>query len=141
MALENEKYVLDLCDEVLGQPACRQHRFDGLLGDPSPKTGRQVKLPVDAYWPDLKLIVEFYERQHSESVKHFDKPDVMTVSGVHRGIQRAIYDQRRFDYAKEHGLTVVAIEMKEFTVVKKKIVPNHTSDIKIVKKHLAAFLK
>ena len=40
----DEHYVIDLCDEVLGLKASRQHRFDFLKGD----TG--VRLPVDAYY-------------------------------------------------------------------------------------------
>src|SRR5688500_2545073 len=77
----DEFYVLDLCDETLGEPGLRQHRFPWLLGDPSPKTGRTVTLPVDGYWPTRNLVVEFYERQHSEAVPFF-KPDRLTVSGV-----------------------------------------------------------
>lgn len=90
----DEHYVLDLCDEVLGEVALRQHRFPWLSGDPSSKTGRVVLLPVDGYWPGLRLVVEFYERQHSEAVPFFDKPDRITVSGVPRGQQRALYDER-----------------------------------------------
>jgi len=85
----DEAYVLDLCDEILGQKASRQHKFDFLKGD----SGR--KLPVDGYYEELNLAIEYRERQHSEPVSHFDKPHKMTVSGVHRGEQRKIYDQRR----------------------------------------------
>jgi len=48
----DEHYVIDLCDELLGVPAERQYRFDFLRGD----TG--VSLPVDAYYPDLNLVIE-----------------------------------------------------------------------------------
>ena len=90
----DEFYVIDPCDEVLGVAAQRQHKFPWLVGDPSPKTGRAAGLPVDAYWPTRKLVVEFYERQHSEAVPFFDRPDRLTVSGVARGDQRALYDER-----------------------------------------------
>jgi hypothetical protein len=53
----DEAYVLGLCDRILGVPGLRQHRFDWLLGDPG-KNGRQVRLPVDAYWPDARLVVD-----------------------------------------------------------------------------------
>ena len=53
--LSEETYVIDLCDEVLGTVALRQHRFDFLRGDAGP--GKQGKrLPVDVadahprYW-------------------------------------------------------------------------------------------
>lgn len=83
----DEYYIIDLCDEVLGLKVSRQHRFDFLRGD----TGR--KLPVDAYYKERNLVIEYHERQHSETVRLFD--DKMTVSGVPRNIQRKIYDERR----------------------------------------------
>lgn len=46
----DETYVVGLCDQVLGETALTQHKFDWLLGDPG-ESGRRVKLPVDAYWP------------------------------------------------------------------------------------------
>lgn len=104
----DESYVIDLCDEVLGERARRQHRFDWLLGDPG-SAGARATLPVDAYYPDHRLVVEYRERQHYEPVAHFDKPDVLTVSGVHRGEQRRIYDRRRDELIPSHGLRLVVI--------------------------------
>lgn len=104
----DEYYVLDLCDEVLKERGLRQHRFDWLLGDPG-KSGRRAKLPVDGYWPEAKIVVEYRELQHGRPVPHFDKPDRLTVSGVHRGLQRAIYDARRDELIPKHGLRLVVI--------------------------------
>lgn len=104
----DEAYVLDLCDQVLGEGGLRQHRFDWLLGDPG-KAGRRVRLPVDGYWPGANLVVEYRERQHDQPVTHFDKPDRMTVSGVHRGVQRAIYDSRRDELIPAHDIQLVVI--------------------------------
>ena len=104
----DESYVIDLCDEVLGERARRQHRFDWLLGDPG-SAGARATLPVDAYYPDHRLVAEYRERQHDEPVAHFDKPDVLTVSGVHRGEQRHIYDRRRDELIPSHGLRLVVI--------------------------------
>jgi len=104
----DESYVIDLCDEVLGERARRQHRFDWLLGDPG-SAGARATLPVDAYYPDHRLVAEYRERQHDEPVAHFDKPDVLTVSGVHRGEQRYIYDRRRDELIPSHGLRLVVI--------------------------------
>jgi hypothetical protein len=54
-SLSNETYVIDLCDEVLGAVALRQHSFDFLRGDSGP--GRQGKrLPVDAYTPSCNSL-------------------------------------------------------------------------------------
>lgn len=104
----DEAYVIDLCDRVLGEEALRQHRFDWLLGDPG-ASGRRVRLPVDAYWPGRLLVVEYRELQHDVPVPHFDKPDRLTVSGVHRGEQRALYDARRDTAIPAHGLRLVVI--------------------------------
>jgi hypothetical protein len=104
----DENYVIDLCDEVLGEQARRQHRFDWLLGDPD-TGGTRAPLPVDAYYPDRRLVVEYRERQHDEPVPFFDKPDVLTVSGVHRGEQRRIYDRRRDELIPSHGLRMVVL--------------------------------
>jgi hypothetical protein len=104
----DEAYVLDLCDEVLTERGKRQHRFDWLLGDPA-TSGRQVKLPVDAYWPGYRLVVEYREVQHDQPVAFFDKPDRLTVSGVHRGEQRALYDARRDTLIPQNGLMLIVI--------------------------------
>ena len=113
----DERYVIDLCDEALRQVAQRQHRFDFLLGDPG-KRG-PVRLPVDAFYEPLRLVVEFHERQHSEAVLHFDKPDKITVSGVPRSEQRRRYDQRRREILPKMGLTLVELQYDWF--------PHHTN--------------
>jgi hypothetical protein len=104
----DEAYVLGLCDEVFGGSGLRQHRFDWLMGDPG-KSGHCRKLPVDGYWPGAATVVEYREVQHDRPVKHFDKPNVLTVSGVHRGLQRALYDARRDTLIPARGLRLVVI--------------------------------
>jgi hypothetical protein len=110
-----EAYVVGLLEEILGEPAMRGHRFDWLRGDPTAR-GRGVPLPVDAYWPTHKLVVEVYERQHDEPMPHFDKVDRVTVSGVHRGEQRRIYDQRRRDLLPAHGLKLLIVRTSDLAV-------------------------
>lgn len=105
----DEAYVLDLCDEVLGEKGLRQHRFEWLLGDPG-KNGSARRLPVDGYWPGRGVVVEYRELQHDRPTPHFDKPDRLTVSGVHRGLQRALYDARREELIPAQGLRLVVIK-------------------------------
>lgn len=129
----DEYYVLDLCDEVLGLAGSRQHTFDWLLGDASPKTGRRKRLPVDGYWAALGLVVEFAESQHDVPTPHFDKPDVVTVSGVHRGIQRRIYDERRRELIPAHGLRLVTIPASAFRLRRRRIERNRDRDLSVVR--------
>lgn len=123
-AASDESYVIDLCDEILKMKASRQHKFDFLVGD----TGR--KLPVDAYYESLNLVIEYHERQHTEAVSLFDnKP---TVSGVSRGEQRKIYDQRRAEILPKHGIKLVIISYRDFGT-SKKLQRNRNNDILVVK--------
>jgi hypothetical protein len=107
-ATSDEAYVIDLLDDLVEQKAQRQHRFDWLLGDPG-RGARRAQLPVDAFWPDLRLVVEYRERQHDEATPFFDKPAVMTVSGVHRGEQRRRYDARRDELIPAQGLRLLVV--------------------------------
>lgn len=108
-ASSDEAWVLDLCDELIGEPSTRQKTFDWLRGDRSPKTGQARKLPVDAYWQQASTVVEYRERQHFEPVAHFDKPGRLTISGIPRREQRALYDLRREELIPEKGIRLVVI--------------------------------
>lgn len=138
-AKSDEYYVIGLCDEVLARKASRQHRFPFLVGDA--RKGRQpVKLPVDAYYEDLKLVVEYYERQHTESVSIFNKKE--TVSGVSRDEQRRIYDERRRKELPKHGIRLITIGYDDFKFDSRKhIVRNHEHDIEIVREKLKEYIK
>ncbi|BBY19008.1 hypothetical protein [Mycolicibacterium litorale] len=130
----DEHYVLDLCDEVLRIPGHRQARFDWLRGDPSPTRPRGATLPVDGHWPDLGLVVEFQEEQHSQPSPFFDRRQ--TVSGIGRGEQRRLYDARKRTLIPEHGLRLVVIEKSAFTVRSRRIARDRTRDIAVVREHL-----
>ena len=130
----DEQYVIDLCDRVLNSKSSRQHKFDFLLGHPN-SNGFSAKLPVDAYYQELNLVVEYRERQHSESVNFFDKPNKLTVSGVHRGEQRKIYDQRRDELLPKNGIELIKISYYDFEYDnRKRILRNEKEDIKTIEK-------
>jgi hypothetical protein len=102
-------YVISLLAELLGEVPEREKAFPWALGDVSQKTGRARRLPFDAVWESRRLIVEVDESQHREAVAFWDKPHLMTVSGVARGEQRRLYDQRKRLAARAAGYTVLEI--------------------------------
>jgi hypothetical protein len=122
----DEAYVIDLCNEVLKQKALRQYRFDFLRGDSG------VKLPVDAYYPDLNLVIEYRERQHTEEVKFFDKR--ITQSGVSRGEQRKQYDEKRRIEIPKNGLQLIEINYSDLEHTKsKRLMRNRETDLECIK--------
>ncbi|MFK4144336.1 hypothetical protein [Streptomyces sp. NPDC004065] len=133
----DETYVIGLCNQILGETALPQHRFDWLLGDPG-AGGRRVRLPVDAYWPGHQLVVEYRELQHDQPVPHFDKPDRLTVSGVHRGEQRALYDARRETEIPAHGLRLVVVRPADLDADGRgRLRRNEEADLAVLRKILA----
>jgi hypothetical protein len=94
---------------LLGDPPEREKRYSWAVGDISSRTGHAVELPFDAVWESRRLIVEVDEDQHRKPVAHFDKPDRITVSGVHRGEQRRLYAERKRTAARRKGYIVLEI--------------------------------
>lgn len=128
-ATSDEAYVLDICDEVLGLKGLRQHRFDFLRGDSG------TKLPVDVYYPTLKLVIEYREKQHTEAVAFFDKR--VTSSGISRGEQRRKYDELRRTEIPKNGLELIEFDYSEFGHTKgKRLLRNREEDEKIIREKL-----
>jgi hypothetical protein len=137
---KDENYVLDLCDKVLDSISSRQHKFDFLLGDKN-KNGIATKLPVDSFYENLKLVIEYRERQHTECVTFFDKPNRKTISGVHRGEQRKIYDERRRQVLPKNKINLIEFSYSDFNYDKqKRIIKNSELDLEIIKMKLNNFL-
>lgn len=133
----DEKYILDLVAKVLAEPDYRwQHRFPTLLGDPG-KDGQRRPLPVDGYFPRHRLIVEYWEKQHSAPVPIMDEG--MTISGVSRGHQRRLYDQRRQTWAEANGLHLVILDYRGFVADEQgRLLRDHARDLNIVANALQA---
>lgn len=138
---KDENYVIGLCDKILGLTSSKQHKFDFLRGDPNPSV-KSVRLPVDSFYETLSLVIEYRERQHTESVNFFDKPNRITVSGVHRGEQRNIYDERRRQVLPLHKIKLVEISYTDFNYDgQKRIIRNPKLDEEMVKQKLKKFIK
>lgn len=131
-ANSDEYYVIELCNEVLKMEALQQYCFEFLLGD----TGR--KLPVDAFYEGLNLVIEYYESQHTESTPFFDNKK--TVSGVSRGEQRCLYDERRRTELSKHGIRLIILRYSDFGTTKRLKRDNREHDIEVVRKKLAEFI-
>ena len=139
-AKSDEFYVLALCDEVMGMNSLRQHRFEFLRGDQSSDGKPGVKLPVDAYFPEKHLVVEYRERQHTEAVLFFDKPDWLTRSGIPRSEQRRKYDLLRETVLPQHGIALCIISCDQFLLnTKKRIARDYANDITLVKRILKPY--
>ena len=136
-ATRDEHYVLDLCDVILGLKAVRQHCFPFLTGDPDWR-GCRKPLPVDGFYPALGLVVEYHERQHRERVGFFD--DKPTVSGVPRGEQRRMYDERRADLLPRHGYSLVVLNVDEFAHDRAKRLLRTPQDQTVISRRLASFI-
>lgn len=67
---------------------------------------------MDAYYPDRQLVVEYCKRQHTEAVPIMDRRRI--VSAVDRGMQRAMYDQRRRAVLPQHGIALVELSYADF---------------------------
>lgn len=134
----DEHYVIDLCDEILGLKADRQHCFDFLRGDSckdgvlKENTGKM--LPVDAYYEKLNLVIEYWEKQHTESTPFFDNK--MTSCGITRKEQREKYDKRREEVLPQNGIKLVIVQYKDLGE-SKRIRRNLEHDMAVIKNILA----
>ncbi|MGO2777917.1 hypothetical protein [Glutamicibacter arilaitensis] len=122
--------MLELCSDTLGLPCIGQQSFDWLRGDPSLKNGKRKTLPIDGYFEELGLVVEYHERQHSEAVPFFDNK--LTSTGMLRGPQRKLYDARKAALIAQHGLTLLVIDYRDFENKRGKIERDLGRDRKIV---------
>ena len=130
---KDENYIVDICDNLLELKASRGHRFAFLRGDPG-KNGIHLPLPVDAYYPELNLVVEYHEHQHFEDVALFNRRIVS--SGITRGEQRRKYDLRRNQVLPQNGITLVEFAYHEFQHDARKRLRRVPSDRDVVQQRL-----
>jgi len=129
MPRQQECYCVKLVSDALGGVGYKSgHRFSFLRGDFTPKHPKGVTLPVDAYYPDFKLVLEFREAQHySDRVPLWDKR--VTATGETRKKQRQKYDKRREEVLPANSLKLLIIYDCEIT-------GNYDNDLGIVKQKL-----
>lgn len=131
--LSDKYYVINLCDEALNLKAKRQKRFDFLLGDLHRDGKTRTELPVDAFYHDLNLVIEFKEAPLAEPTEFFNKLNVRTVSGISRAKQREKYDRVKAAELPQNGIRLIEIPYSIFTIDESnRIVRNHEQDLKTV---------
>jgi hypothetical protein len=136
---KDEDYIISRCDKVLGQKAKRRKRFPFLVGHKSLETGRRSRLPVDAFYPNLKLVIEYHERQHSESVPWWDNK--IMPCGCTRGKQRKAYDQIRRRILPKYGLSLIELDFRLFPLKSsKRLLRNHSIDEAIIRNKLKKYI-
>jgi len=99
----DEYYLIGLINELLDTRASHQHTFNFLLGDYHKNGKTRTELPLDAYYKDQNLVIEFLDKNSSDSV-HGGK---MTISGVSRSEQREIYRQRKQSVLKGNDINLI----------------------------------
>jgi hypothetical protein len=138
----DEYYIINLCDELLNERSVRQHTFDFLLGDMHQDGQTRTKLPLDAYYHTLNLVIEYTEKQSHDSTTEDDNSDKMTVSGVKRSEQRKIYNIRKREVLRKKEINFIEIKYTDFKYdSENKLIRNDVDDIKVLKRILKNFIK
>ncbi|GAH70154.1 unnamed protein product, partial [marine sediment metagenome] len=87
-----------------------------------------VTLPVDAFYPTFKLVLEFREGQHYGDRFAF-RDNRITATGEMRKEQRQKYDKKREEILPANGIKLLIIYDYEIT-------GNTEDDLKLVKQRL-----
>lgn len=135
----DENYLIDLCDEILGKKCSRQHKFSFLLGDFHKDGKTKTALPVDAFYNDLNLVLEFL--QSDKTYKNLDHADKKTISGVTREEQRILYHNRKVEGLKSKEINLIIIKYDLFTLDENhKIIRNEERDLATLEKALKHYI-
>ena len=109
----DEAYIIDLCDSILGHKAYRKKKFQFLQGDFHKDGESKTKIPVDAFYEDLKLAV-LYQGNYTPLETSNKKEDRLTISGMNRADQRERYHNRKILALPKNGIKVVNVTYKNF---------------------------
>ena len=129
MPRQQERYCAKLISDALGGVEYKLgQRFPFLRGDPTLRCPKGVTLPVDAYYPNFKLVLEFREAQHySDRVALWDNR--VTATGQRRKEQRRKYDKRREELLPANGIKLLIVYDYEISM-------NYANDLRLIKQKL-----
>jgi len=135
----DEYYLINLCDDLLKQRASRQHKFGFILGDMHKDEKTRTALPVDAYYKEAKLVLEFLKIE--DDGIELGKPGRKTISGVDRAEQRKIYALRKRKGLEAKDIPLIEIDFKTFELdADNKLARNRDADEEILKNLLKDFI-
>ena len=130
----DEFYLVSLCDELLGQEASRKHTFDTLVGNLHKRGKERTKLPLDAYYEDLKLVVEFFRK--NEVLEDLDDKEQARINQIKH------YDQLKKKAILKKDLRLMQINYASFECGEiNKLIRNTEHDKQILRGVLKDFLK
>lgn len=136
----DETYLINLCDELLEQKASRKHTFETIVGKLHKRGKGRTKLPLDAYYEGLKLVIEFFEKNvsddDSENSRMIDKKEQERIT------QRNYYDQLKKEGVLKKKLRLIEINYSMFECnTDDKLVRNIENDKLVLKGLLKDFLE
>ena len=136
-SIKDDDYLIELCDDILNKKSQKQFTFDDLLGDYHKDGISQTKLPLDAYYQDINLVVEVVNKRSVVLKNTIDKSQKITVSGVTREEQRKVYQERKRTFLEEKDVKVFEINFALFeTDESNRLIKNKENDKALLKELL-----
>lgn len=133
-SIQDDDYLIALCDEILNKTSKKQFTFDDLRGDYHKDKITRTKLPLDAYYSDLSLVIEVVNKKSIAPKNGRDKSQKLTVSGVTREEQRKIYQERKRTFLEDKNIKVFEINFALFdTNEQNRLVRNQENDTALLK--------
>ncbi|QHI36909.1 hypothetical protein IMCC3317_22790 [Kordia antarctica] len=130
----DENYLLNICDELLGQEASRKHTFDTLVGNLHKRGKGRTKLPVDAYYKELKLVMEFF--QQNKPFEELDEKEQARITQI------KYYDELKKEAVLAKSFRYMKINYAQFECDEaNKLIRNTENDTLVLKEILKDFLK
>ena len=140
-ANSDEKYLVDMINSLLGKKGSEKQTFDYLLGDLHQDGETRTELPVDLYFWELKLAIEFVNHPKTREQLIPEKQKKMTVSGVTRAEQRVKYFDRKKKVLTKKGMDFVEIPMAGFECDEHlKLLRNTENDERVLRGLLGHYL-
>lgn len=134
-------YVIDLCDTILEKRSHRQKTFGFLLGDVHKDGKTQTRLPIKAFYEDLKIAIEYRKFQFEKPIIDEEEIEKETVSGMSRDEQQKRYDLRRSETLQENNIKLINIKYSDFSCDEKnRIVRDNDKDMKTLQNILSKYI-